>query len=150
MCRPRERRLWAALAPFAAMVIVVTGCSGSIEPTPSNGHHGGAAGAAGALGTGGSAPEAGSFDAPSPVGEASPTRDHTSPDVADHAYAIAEARCADATSARIPSQAGGIIPGRRLTWSDEFDGPTGGATDSAKWKYLTGGTGFGNNEREYY
>src|SRR5439155_18754481 len=59
-------------------------------------------------------------------------------------------RGADATSERVPTEAGGIIPGRRLTWSDEFDGPAGGAPDATKWRYQTGGNGFGNNELEYY
>jgi beta-glucanase (GH16 family) len=157
MCRPRERRLWAALAPLVAMVIVMTGCSGSSEPTPSNGHHGGTAGAAGASGAGGSAPgaggsapEAGWFDAPSPVPDASLPGDETSPDAGDLADAIADARGADATSERVPTEAGGIIPGRTLTWSDEFDGPAGGAPDPSKWRFETGGGGFGNNELQYY
>ncbi|RPI31592.1 MAG: glycosyl hydrolase family protein [Chloroflexota bacterium] len=34
-----------------------------------------------------------------------------------------------------------------LVWSDEF---TGTAIDLAKWKYETGGTGWGNAEKEYY
>ncbi len=42
------------------------------------------------------------------------------------------------------------VPGYTLTWSDEFDGPDGSAPDPAKWTYDTGGSGWGNNEREYY
>jgi len=34
-----------------------------------------------------------------------------------------------------------------LAWSDEFDGPE---IDKAKWKYETGGHGFGNNEQQFY
>ena len=34
-----------------------------------------------------------------------------------------------------------------LVWSDEFDG---GALDLTKWGYDTGGSGWGNNELEYY
>jgi beta-glucanase (GH16 family) len=34
-----------------------------------------------------------------------------------------------------------------LVWSDEFDGPE---IDKAKWKYETGGHGFGNNELQFY
>jgi beta-glucanase (GH16 family) len=37
-----------------------------------------------------------------------------------------------------------------LTWSDEFDGPAGGAPDQGKWKYDIGGGGWGNNELQYY
>jgi beta-glucanase (GH16 family) len=35
------------------------------------------------------------------------------------------------------------------TWSDEFNGPAGGI-DRGKWGFDTGGSGFGNNELEYY
>jgi beta-glucanase (GH16 family) len=37
-----------------------------------------------------------------------------------------------------------------LTWSDEFDGPDGSAPDPKKWTPETGGSGWGNNELEYY
>jgi len=35
-----------------------------------------------------------------------------------------------------------------VTWSDEFN--TDGAPDASKWQYDTGGSGWGNNELEYY
>jgi beta-glucanase (GH16 family) len=37
-----------------------------------------------------------------------------------------------------------------LTWSDEFNGAAGTAPDSTKWKHDIGGSGWGNNELEYY
>ena len=37
-----------------------------------------------------------------------------------------------------------------LTWSDDFDGPAGAAPDGSKWKHDIGGSGWGNNELEYY
>lgn len=37
-----------------------------------------------------------------------------------------------------------------LVWSDEFDGPTGSSFDSRKWVAEVGGSGWGNQEREYY
>jgi beta-glucanase (GH16 family) len=37
-----------------------------------------------------------------------------------------------------------------LTWSDEFNGQAGTPPDSSKWKYDIGGSGWGNNELEYY
>ena len=37
-----------------------------------------------------------------------------------------------------------------LTWSDEFDGADGSAADPTKWAYDVGGTGWGNQELEYY
>jgi beta-glucanase (GH16 family) len=37
-----------------------------------------------------------------------------------------------------------------LTWSDEFDAPDGSTPDPKKWTVETGGSGWGNNELEYY
>jgi beta-glucanase (GH16 family) len=37
-----------------------------------------------------------------------------------------------------------------LSWSDEFNGPSGSAPDPAKWVYDIGGNGWGNKELEYY
>lgn len=37
-----------------------------------------------------------------------------------------------------------------VTWSDDFTGPAGAAPDGSKWRYDTGGSGWGNNELEYY
>src|SRR3982751_1735437 len=37
-----------------------------------------------------------------------------------------------------------------LTWSDEFEGPPGASFDASKWMAETGGSGWGNQEREYY
>jgi beta-glucanase (GH16 family) len=45
---------------------------------------------------------------------------------------------------------GTAIAGYTLTWSDEFNGPDGSAVDPTKWKHDVGGTGWGNNELEYY
>jgi beta-glucanase (GH16 family) len=42
------------------------------------------------------------------------------------------------------------LAGWTLTWSDEFDGPDGSAADSTKWVHDVGGTGWGNQELEYY
>ena len=35
-------------------------------------------------------------------------------------------------------------------WSDEFDGPAGASFDRSRWTADVGGTGFGNQEREFY
>jgi beta-glucanase (GH16 family) len=40
--------------------------------------------------------------------------------------------------------------GWTLVWSDEFDGADGTGIDATKWASLTGGSGWGNQEREYY
>jgi beta-glucanase (GH16 family) len=45
---------------------------------------------------------------------------------------------------------GGAPPGWTLTWSDEFDGPHGAAVDPTKWARDVGGSGWGNEELEYY
>ncbi|MDG4820992.1 lectin [Asanoa sp. WMMD1127] len=37
-----------------------------------------------------------------------------------------------------------------LVWSDEFNGPAGSAVDSSKWRFDIGGSGWGNNEQQYY
>ncbi|MET8153004.1 family 16 glycosylhydrolase [Actinoplanes sp. NPDC049668] len=37
-----------------------------------------------------------------------------------------------------------------ITWQDEFNGPAGASIDSAKWKFDIGGSGWGNNEQQYY
>jgi len=37
-----------------------------------------------------------------------------------------------------------------LVWQDEFDGPKGATFDRTKWVADTGGSGFGNQEREFY
>jgi hypothetical protein len=42
------------------------------------------------------------------------------------------------------------LPGWTLTWSDEFNGPDGSAVDPSKWVHDVGGTGWGNQELEYY
>jgi beta-glucanase (GH16 family) len=37
-----------------------------------------------------------------------------------------------------------------LVWSDEFDGPAGGAPDPARWTAEVGGHGWGNQELQHY
>jgi len=37
-----------------------------------------------------------------------------------------------------------------LKWSDEFNGAEGSPVDAAKWAFDIGGSGWGNNELEYY
>lgn len=39
---------------------------------------------------------------------------------------------------------------RTLVWSDEFNGPNGSTPDPSKWKIVSSGSGFGNQELEYY
>ena len=44
----------------------------------------------------------------------------------------------------------GVGPEWQLTWSDEFNDPSGTKPDASKWSYKLGGTGNGNSELEYY
>jgi beta-glucanase (GH16 family) len=45
---------------------------------------------------------------------------------------------------------GCTVPGWKLAWSDEFNGADGSAVDPATWVHDVGGTGWGNQEQEYY
>ena len=38
----------------------------------------------------------------------------------------------------------------RLAWSDEFDGAPGTPADRRTWQAETGGSGWGNQELQYY
>ncbi|MGW5668566.1 ricin-type beta-trefoil lectin domain protein [Micromonospora sp. NPDC003776] len=49
----------------------------------------------------------------------------------------------------IPSTPALAGPGA-VTWSDDFNGAAGTAPDASKWRYDTGGSGWGNNELQYY
>lgn len=45
------------------------------------------------------------------------------------------------------------VPAQRpliLVWSDEFNGPDGSPPDPAKWHMVSQGSGFGNDELQYY
>jgi beta-glucanase (GH16 family) len=48
------------------------------------------------------------------------------------------------------SSGGSTEPGWTLTWSDEFNGANGSGVDTSNWTFDTGGSGWGNNELEYY
>ena len=41
-------------------------------------------------------------------------------------------------------------PQWNLVWSDEFDGPAGTAPEAAYWDYDVGGSGWGNDELQFY
>src|SRR5438046_152536 len=49
-----------------------------------------------------------------------------------------------------PVPAAGEAPVWTLAWSDEFDGAAGAPVSDTRWVADTGGTGWGNREREYY
>ncbi|MGH3846859.1 MAG: glycoside hydrolase family 16 protein, partial [Pseudonocardiaceae bacterium] len=50
-----------------------------------------------------------------------------------------------------PTTAGAPVPdGWRLTFDDEFNGITGSAPNPLRWLHDVGGTGWGNQELQYY
>ncbi|GIF52954.1 beta-glucanase (GH16 family) [Asanoa ferruginea] len=67
--------------------------------------------------------------------------------------AAAAAAALVATALTVPLFAGPAsaapAPGP-LVWSDEFNGPSGSAVDQSKWRFDIGGSGWGNNEQQYY
>jgi len=42
------------------------------------------------------------------------------------------------------------LPGWKLVWNDEFNGPDGSDVDPTKWVHAESGNGNGNQERQYY
>jgi beta-glucanase (GH16 family) len=46
----------------------------------------------------------------------------------------------------VPSQ----VSGRKAVFKEEFNGPAGSAVDGSKWTAEVGGSGWGNQELEYY
>jgi beta-glucanase (GH16 family) len=45
---------------------------------------------------------------------------------------------------------GSTEPGWNLVWSDEFNDANGSGVEGSKWSFDTGGSGWGNDELEYY
>jgi beta-glucanase (GH16 family) len=68
--------------------------------------------------------------------------------VAALALAVAVAFTAAANAQAVPKAA--TASKAKLVWADEFNGPDGSSLDSRKWTALDNGSGFGNNEQEYY
>ena len=60
------------------------------------------------------------------------------------ALATSSPRTAAAPKAALAPAAGA------LTWADDFDGPAGSAPNGARWRHDIGGSGWGNQELEYY
>jgi beta-glucanase (GH16 family) len=110
-------------------------CGSSSEP----GDDGGASDAT-SVGT----PDAGS-------GEAAAVRDGAGTQTPDgQSVAPAAAEGGGLSSGDADADADAALPGWTLTWSDEFNGADGTAVDPTKWTHEVGGTGWGNQELEYY
>src|SRR5882672_5668379 len=130
--------------PFLAATLatlVVAGCSGGSSGAGS----GSPAASPGAGGdSSASSDDATGGDVPPGVGS-----DGAAPGSGDDSSAPGSALESGAPGSTDSSDAG-ALPGWKLTWSDEFNGPDGSAVDPKKWKHDVGGTGWGNNELEYY
>ena len=86
----------------------------------------------------------------SPASDASVTVDASHADASTADAQAADAGTSDASSSIADAADDAALPGWTLTWSDEFDGPDGSVADPSKWTHDVGGTGWGNQEREYY
>jgi beta-glucanase (GH16 family) len=135
--------LLSTLAPSILSTVIAAGCSGGTSgasgPSMHIGGGGGDSGTASGDAAGGDDVTTGA----GPDGAAVPVGDSGMPGSDVPEAASAESGPADASSAS-------DIPGWKLTWSDEFNGPDGTAVDPTKWKHDVGGTGWGNGELEYY
>ncbi len=141
--RPLLRSRRASSLVAALFVAGCSGSSGAIDAT-----HGSQTGSHGAGGGDSSTSfEDGARGGDAPTGTepdgATPGTDSSVPD-SDVLEAAAE------DSGRTGASDASAISGWTLTWSDEFNGPDGSAVDPTKWKHDVGGTGWGNNELEYY
>lgn len=127
--------------PTLLATLVAAGCSGgsSAGNAPARSTGGGGTGDSSVASddaAGGDVPPTGASDASTPVGADDASAPPASPDSGG----------AGPTDGSVASD----LPGWTLTWSDEFDGPDGSAVDATKWKHDVGGTGWGNDELEYY
>ena len=129
----------STLAPLLA-TLIAAGCSGSSSNVGSTAAKGTSPGASDSStssddASGDNAPPGAGSDGAVPVG----SDDSSTPGSSLESGAPASS----SSDAAAP-------PGWTLTWSDEFNGPDGSAVDPTKWKHDVGGTGWGNNELEYY
>ena len=120
-----ERLVISAVLATLAIGCGTSGAGGTGGSTGGTGGSAGSGGAAGQAGPGGAAGHAGSGGAGTGGGAAGRAGSGGSPDA-------------------------GALAGWVLTWSDEFDGPDGSAVDASKWVHDVGGSGWGNQELEYY
>jgi beta-glucanase (GH16 family) len=129
----------SALGPSLVAALVAAACSGA-----SGAGSGAPQGARGGAGDSSLSPDDASGGDLPPA----PGPDSAAPIAGDDASAPASRDAAAGGPA--DGSVAADLPGWNLTWSDEFDGPDGSAVDPTKWKHDVGGTGWGNNELEYY
>ncbi|MDX6247925.1 MAG: hypothetical protein QOF10_1285 [Kribbellaceae bacterium] len=80
-----------------------------------------------------------------PADARTPSADTAAPVAGTAGARVAGAPVAGAAAA--PMAAAAVGP---TIWEDNFDGPAGQAPNSSKWRYDIGGSGWGNDERQYY
>jgi beta-glucanase (GH16 family) len=137
----RNRAPWVStFAPCLVATLALAGCSGASssvdgsEKSPNDG------------GTGTQKAPGDASGGTTPVGTGSD--DASTPAAGDDATTPGTSADSGAPTSTSPADA--AMPGWTLTWSDEFNGADGTAVDPTKWKHDVGGTGWGNNELEYY
>jgi beta-glucanase (GH16 family) len=138
------------LSFFATLVAAAcSGGSSSVGSAPSSGSAGGDSADSSTSGSSSSgAARSGASSGGRPTGAG----DEAGAAPADDASAAASDAPSSAVVGSGSADAAGdsSLPGWKLTWADEFNGPDGSAVDPTKWKHDVGGTGWGNNELEYY
>jgi beta-glucanase (GH16 family) len=128
------------------------GRAGSAGGAPAQGgSSGGAAGSHGAAGTSGAAGSGAAGTNGAAGGGAAGTNGAAGhAGISGGAGASGHGGTAGQTDAGTATDGSTALPGWVLTWSDEFNGPDGSAVDPTKWVHDVGGTGWGNQELEYY
>ncbi len=113
--------------------------------------------AAGCSGSGASVVSSGNSSGNNPVSDAGTVADVATATASDGAGPVVDSSApgtqgseSGTTASALDASDETALPGWTLTWSDEFNGPDGSAVDPTKWKHDVGGTGWGNNELEYY
>ncbi len=128
--------------------------SGTTGGTTGNGGTGGTGGTTGAGGTGGMGGITGSGGITGTGGTSSVTGSTTASGGATGSGGTTGASGAGGTGGPVDAETGtdgsSVLPGWVLTWSDEFGGADGSAVDPTKWVHDVGGSGWGNQELEYY
>jgi beta-glucanase (GH16 family) len=140
-------------SPFAACILalVVDGCSGSSsgrgQGSPASTGTGASAGSNASAGAESGAGAGAGAESGAGAGAGTPI---DAVDSSVSGSAGTDASAASTESGPVDASGAAALPGWTLTWSDEFNGPDGSAVDATKWKHDVGGTGWGNNELEYY
>jgi len=135
----RSMRSWTCLV--LAMCGACSGTSNKVNGT-ANGTPDGSAGSQGTLTDGGASSEAASMTGAGGGSSGGGGGDDSGG---------GDAGASEPMDAGSPGSAvDAALSGWTLTWSDEFNSPNGSTVDTTKWNHDVGGTGWGNNEEEYY